>query len=167
MSGVELLPCPLCSRKPKRNGRGGVGGVICSDPHHLFQTYGADQDEADQAWNFAAEATPAQGLDAATIERCAQAWWEREQEICWESGFTPMPWHSAPATARATYRDCATSLLRALNTASTTTRGEDARLREALEEIAAYPANNPRSEGLVAIARAALQGDAAHTSQEP
>ena len=53
----ELKPCPICGDTPLRNGRGHVGGVLCSgigappNMAHLVQTYGADQAEADAAWN--------------------------------------------------------------------------------------------------------------------
>lgn len=54
--GVELLPCPICGDLPLRNGRGKVGGVLCtgiSTPRlaHRVQSYGASQAEADEAWN--------------------------------------------------------------------------------------------------------------------
>lgn len=48
----ELLPCPICHEQPVRNGRGGKGGVLCNgEPAHRVQSYGADQAEADAAWN--------------------------------------------------------------------------------------------------------------------
>lgn len=64
VEAVELLPCPLCKRQPKRNGRIGLGGVVCTGDNatvgmiHRFQTYGADQAEADGAWNLAALSRP-------------------------------------------------------------------------------------------------------------
>jgi len=52
-----LLPCPICGAAPTRNGMVRARGVRCKGPGdgvskmHLIQTYGADQDEADLAWN--------------------------------------------------------------------------------------------------------------------
>lgn len=57
---TPLEPCPICGAPPVRNGRGRVGGVKCNgatrgtDRSHLVQAYGADQDEADRAWNIRA-----------------------------------------------------------------------------------------------------------------
>lgn len=71
-----LLPCPICGAQPKRNGRGRVGGVLCAGPGsgvgklHRVQTYGADQAEADAAWNARA-ARPAPAEDA--VERVGRA----------------------------------------------------------------------------------------------
>jgi hypothetical protein len=47
----ELKACPWCGDQPIRNGRLGAGGVLCADPTHRAQTYGADQASADAAWN--------------------------------------------------------------------------------------------------------------------
>lgn len=115
MSGVELLPCPFC---------GGPGHLqfsafdidegwhvvchgkkecplYCSEPYRAFDT----ENQAIAAWNAR---TPAQGLDAATIERCAQVA-ENKYPANYPEGWTG--------------REIATAI-RALNTASTTTRGE-------------------------------------------
>lgn len=62
---VELAACPLCGQHPKRNGRGKAGGVLCVGDNatvskiHRFQTYGADQIEADAAWERFARPSPA------------------------------------------------------------------------------------------------------------
>lgn len=70
MSGVDLLPCPICGDQPLRNGRGKVGGVLCtgiSTPRlaHRVQTYGATQAEADEAWNTRrARLSPAPGEES-------------------------------------------------------------------------------------------------------
>jgi hypothetical protein len=63
-----LLPCPICGSAPTRNGMMRARGVRCKGPRdgvgkmHLIQTYGADQDEADLAWNT--RAGVAKGLDS-------------------------------------------------------------------------------------------------------
>lgn len=75
---AELAPCPLCKRHPRRNGRAGAGGVICTGDAcevgkvHRFQTYGADQAEADAAWNALA-AQQSGELREAARRICAQA----------------------------------------------------------------------------------------------
>jgi len=52
-----LLPCPICGAASTRNGMMRARGVRCKGrgdgigKMHLVQTYGADQDEADLAWN--------------------------------------------------------------------------------------------------------------------
>ena len=66
---AELKPCPLCKRPPHRNGRGNAGGVLCvghteaDGGNHRFQTYGANQAEADEAWNRASTAATPGALD--------------------------------------------------------------------------------------------------------
>ena len=76
-----LAACPICGRHPVRNGRGGSGGVICSStgifdprPSHRVQTYGATQEEADDAWNQGAASAAAryrsalERIDAAALD---------------------------------------------------------------------------------------------------
>lgn len=69
-----LKPCPLCGREPRRNGRGGTGGVLCVGDNatvgmiHRFQTYGADQAEADAAWNRAAPPTDLEAVRESAAE---------------------------------------------------------------------------------------------------
>jgi len=54
---AALEPCPFCKMQPRRNVHGTGRGVVCLGDGmtvgmiHRFQTYGADQDEADAAWN--------------------------------------------------------------------------------------------------------------------
>jgi hypothetical protein len=87
--------------------------------------------------------TPAQGLDAATIERCARI--VADGYRCRSCGVVFVEDHRDVLNGGHPENGCdrhnwdklgedeQVEAIRALNTASTTTRGEDARLREALE----------------------------------
>lgn len=109
MSGVERTPRSILAKAYRDNGDLGAANYIAAGHDLLPDTQVhllAIQDALEPT-------TPAQGLDAATIERCARLV-EQRLELCQELASTA--WH-AVFTALP-------DAIRALNTASTTTRGE-------------------------------------------
>lgn len=169
-----------------------MSGVDLPDEITYNPVYGVTYEGADPSRGaIYRRTTPAQGLDAATIER-------QEMPTIWEDpagkGYPCFERPMTPNEARETIdrlgqrvveleneADRLRALNSALNTASTTTRGEDARLREAIEMALACTPSIRVSKGDQGqpvpviqydcgdpweILRAALQGDAAHTSQE-
>ena len=119
MSGVELLPCPFCGAPGKfieEDETPMVMAMCGADCELVPATEWRTRDDATRLWNTR---TPAQGLDAATIERCAR---QAFKDLMVAGKGLALAQFAADSVRRV-----------ALNTASTTTRGEDARLREALE----------------------------------
>lgn len=116
MSGVELLPCAHCGGEAVLTGHGApefwvyCPAVGCKAGTEAF----GSQERAAAAWN---RRTPAQGLDAATIERCAQ-----RLLIAHDAAALAPDNLALEATELRAFGDLREAL--ALNTASATTRGE-------------------------------------------
>lgn len=52
--------------------------------------------------------------DDSAVERVAEAIWKRRQEIAWEGGEQPVPWHYAPASKVFMVREDARAAIAAL-----------------------------------------------------
>ncbi len=116
MSGEVLKPCPLCGSEPRRNGRGRVGGVLCTGPanDHRVQAYGATQAAADTAWNTR---TPSDAARTAVVEECA-----RVADIQSAIGLISLMFACLPLVTQRNMRDEKERVIRAL---ASTPAGED------------------------------------------